>query len=237
MKKHKIIELDSFSDSTSSFTEFLISRKPQKKLNSIYEDLKDIYKIQVNGMTLYNRDLRCLMPRKWLNDKIINTYMALLSVEYTSTYSFSTYMYPRMSFYDFDTVNRWFDDVDLLSYEYVLIPIHDRAHWTIIIVNGCVFEYYDSLGGVNVRAIKLLRRFFSNLYFKKHKARLNYKIKIMSNRFEFQTNGDDCGMFCCMFAKYRISPHLHGIFYPHEINRLRKTMLHELLSGQIIYNS
>ena len=54
--------------------------------------------------------IQCLQPLAWLNDEVINYYMALLDASRTVCYLFSTHFYPAMcrgGRYCYQNVQRW----------------------------------------------------------------------------------------------------------------------------------
>lgn len=201
----------------------------------IYSRLDSIDCITVCKMHLYRSDLLRLAPGRWLNDKLINSYMELLVSTYQNTACLSTYAFSMMGQHSVEEAVEWYREADLLSYEYLLIPVHEGNHWTLIIVNGLVIEFYDSLGGINREALRTFRNLLRSMRQQRGEDAA-YRIKIVSDRLGRQRNGNDCGVYCCMAAKYRISPSIDWIFTPEETDSLRGRMLHELLAGSIIYD-
>eukprot|EP01133_Synstelium_polycarpum_P019667 gene19667-23552_t len=106
-------------------------------------------------LTLNLAHIWTLRPGEWLSDEVINFKMALLdarrneeqSVDYPRCYFFSTFFYPKLlDFYDL--VKRWTKNVDIFSYQKIIIPVHvGHNHWTLAIINlkDQRLEYFDSL--------------------------------------------------------------------------------------------
>lgn len=230
------IILVSSDSSESSVTEFIVYNRPVKYLDCIYKDALKIYKIQLDNMNIYCRDLMRLRPNRWLNDRIINAYMRLIQNRMSNVYCFSTYAYPSMIGKSINNIKKWFSESDILSYEYVIIPIHQVSHWTLIIVNEDRIEYYDSLHGFSPLPCITIKKLFEGFTEDKFGTKRQYRFKNRSLNIDRQTNGDDCGVFCCMNAKYRVIPNLKVWFSESEIRQLRKQMLHEIISGHIIYD-
>lgn len=230
-----IIEIDDSSESVSSFTEFLVSTNPADNLDGIYKLSMPIRKIEAGGLVLYHEDLMLLRPNRWLNDRVINAYFEVLAEAYDGVYAMSTYIYPSLRNENIVTIASWFDGENLVRWEYILVPIHENNHWTLIVVNGNTMEYYDSLGGINRRSLKMVRNLLSEIHVRHSGIPLECRVKLMNNKFHQQKNSDDCGVFCCMLAKYRISPYLKEVFTAEDTGKLRKQMLHELLANEIIY--
>ncbi|KAK9240112.1 hypothetical protein V1525DRAFT_337517, partial [Lipomyces kononenkoae] len=97
-------------------------------------------------------DFSRLDEGEFLNDTIIDFYLRYIQDRLQkahpeiarSTYIFNTFFYKRLTQRingvkgAFDNVKKWTAKVDLFSMKYVIIPIHERAHWYLaIIVNLC----------------------------------------------------------------------------------------------------
>lgn len=219
--------------SESSFTnEELIN----KSLENVFTTIDNVYKIKRYEMNLYGSDLSRLRPGCWINDKIINLYMLMMMERFKNIYCFSTHTYTAMENRRAEEVEEWFDDVDIFSYKHIVIPIHTYNHWTLIIVCKETVYYYDSMGGLNIRAIVKIKKLMEVLYMKKYRVNISYSCKNMSSRMPQQTNGDDCGVFCCMYARFLVDPDIKSIFESKNIPDLRAKMLCEILNGKIIFS-
>ncbi|KAK9247597.1 hypothetical protein V1506DRAFT_531627 [Lipomyces tetrasporus] len=97
-------------------------------------------------------DFSRLDDGEFLNDTIIDFYLKYIQDRLqrahpeiaSSTYIFNTFFYKRLTQRingvkgAFDNVKKWTAKVDLFSMKYVIIPIHERAHWYLaVIVNLC----------------------------------------------------------------------------------------------------
>ncbi|KAK9370131.1 hypothetical protein V1509DRAFT_618611 [Lipomyces kononenkoae] len=97
-------------------------------------------------------DFSRLDEGEFLNDTIIDFYLRYIQDRLQeahpeiarSTYIFNTFFYKRLTQRingvkgAFDNVKKWTSKVDLFSMKYVIIPIHERAHWYLaVIVNLC----------------------------------------------------------------------------------------------------
>lgn len=223
------------SSTESSYSEVAIDSSPRSDLSGIFDNLSGITKIRSGGSTLYLSDLERLRPGEWLNDRIISTYLELLHRTFRNSYVFSTYTLSLMQGRPLGVVKQWFRGVDLTSFEYVLIPIHRGSHWTLAIVSEYDIEYYDSLGGGSGGAGQAILGLMSALHHERHQSAGKYRIFNMRRYIPLQDNGDDCGVFCCMLARFRIDPQVSGFFYSRSVPTMRRRMLHELLAGSIIY--
>jgi Ulp1 family protease len=110
--------------------------------------------------------IRCLRPRTWLNDEVINFYLSMLQSDFNQCavgqgkiYSFSTFFMVRLlenNTYKYANVARWTKRVDIFSFEKVFIPINIKnMHWTLIVIDFTMktIIYYDALRGNGVNWI------------------------------------------------------------------------------------
>lgn len=230
-----VLEISDGSGSESSCTEFLIDQRPRRDLAGIFSGLEGLRKVRVCGSVLYLADLERLRPRGWLNDRIINAYFELLRTTFKNSYVLSTYAFSSMQGKPFSTVKEWFRGADLTAFEYVLVPVHCGAHWTLVVVSEYDVECYDSLGGECRSAGRAISGLMCALRHDKHQSGGRYRVFDMARYIPLQANGDDCGVFCCMFARFRVDPRVSGFFPAKAVPTMRRRMLHELLAESIIY--
>lgn len=157
-------------------------RRPPSIICKVEETARDDLVEAVNDIPsgdivpgLGAHDFRSVLPSAanhtpWLNDEIVNAYLAL-QVQQTHSalypsgqkprnappkfHAFSSFMYPTYRSKGADAIVRWFRRAKLSGEEAVrqaeciLIPVNDAAHWTLVAVLGTQrrIEYYDSLGG------------------------------------------------------------------------------------------
>ncbi|KAI4291143.1 sentrin-specific protease 1 [Pancytospora philotis] len=232
-----VLELsESGSAESSSIDEILVCTAPRDDLYTLYRAIALINKVRVGSVLLRREDLQLLRPGRWLNDKVINAYTELLSKHYANTYVFSTFVVSMLASRSPDAVASWFDDVDLTAYEFLVIPVHLGVHWTLIVVNGYDIEYYDSMGGFSARACTAVRSLMQAVHRARKGADGDYAIFNMSRCIPQQQNSDDCGVFCCMLARFRIDTSCGEFFASSMAPLLRRRMLHELLAERIIYS-
>merc|ERR1712059_68220 len=102
-------------------------------------------------------DLFTLTGLNWLNDQVVEVYLNLvagrsLTEEFRAkhlprVHCMSTYFFRNLSVKGFTSVARWTKDVNLFSYDLVLVPVLVRKHWALVTVDfrtQGVF-LYDSL--------------------------------------------------------------------------------------------
>jgi Ulp1 family protease len=114
------------------------------------------------------RKLKCLRPRTWLNDEVINFYFNMLMSglhREEGFYSFSSFFFvrlldPNKGGYLYQNVRRWTTKVDIFSKKKIFFPINiDNTHWTLLLIDLTVktIFYYDSYRKVGVYASHALR--------------------------------------------------------------------------------
>lgn len=104
-----------------------------------------------DAVNITNRDLRRLRPTEFLNDTIIDFYIKYLQRSLKGTLTgrfhfFSSFFYKRLvtagkggAFDDrkrraYEQVQNWTKDVDIFEKDYLVIPVNDALHWSLVIV-------------------------------------------------------------------------------------------------------
>lgn len=78
--------------------------------------------------------ISCLLFTK----QVVNFYMNLLMERgkkdnYPRVYAFSTFFYPKLLSEGYRAVKRWTRNVNLFKQDIILVPIHLRSHWTLVV--------------------------------------------------------------------------------------------------------
>ncbi len=98
------------------------------------EVLIDKYNIDMT-----RKKLSCLKPQTWLNDEVINFYVAMMMQEGGSIYSFSTFFMIRLferGNYTFKNVARWTKKLDIFRHKKMFIPInYENEHWVLVVID------------------------------------------------------------------------------------------------------
>jgi len=203
----------------------------------------ELYKIAVavqdlpsDGGTLQKWDLLLLRNGQWLNDKIINAYMGLLARGFRGVYTFVTHFHKFLCEKPMKEIIEWFEVPELIQNRFLVFPIHSSAHWSLIIVRGQRIAWFDSLGYVNDRAVAKIEQFIRAIYKIGGRNYHGLSVQNMNKHVAMQRNGDDCGVFCCAYARFYVDDNLRRIFDSSDIPMIRKNILHELLAGRLIYN-
>jgi Ulp1 family protease len=160
---------------------------------------------EIDNAIITGRDMRCLVEGKWLNDEIVNGYIALLKQNLPDTvFIASSFLFERYGGrkYDAVQVGRWFKRAKVSMLEKVYLPIHGPGHWSLAVIDIVHrrLEYFDSLGHPNQAAMKLMRQITSDILHDDGQwaeYRPNHNIPK-------QENGVDCGVFMLMYIGYSV---------------------------------
>ncbi|XP_064222976.1 sentrin-specific protease 2 isoform X12 [Aotus nancymaae] len=158
-------------------------------------------------------DIQTLKNYHWLNDEVINFYMNLLVERnkkqgYPALHVFSTFFYPKLKSGGYQAVKRWTKGVNLFEQEIILVPIHRKVHWSLVVIDlrkKCL-KYLDSMGQKGHRICEILLQYLQDESKTKRNIDLNllewthYSMK--PHEIPQQLNGSDCGMFTCKYADY-----------------------------------
>ena len=188
--------------------------------------------------------LKRLLPRVWLNDEVINFYLASISDK--ENQCFSTFFMVKLMQDGGHTNNKEASKFDQLlgiqegisSLKILAIPIHiDNIHWAVVMVfvKEKIIQYYDSMGAnMKDKGKDYVEAIFQ--YLKQRHAILDTtswrcegtcpeNIPQQSNK-----NGDDCGVYCCSY----IAQAFHDIVIPStekELEMRRKQMALTILKS------
>lgn len=189
-------------------------------------------------------DIQTLKNYHWLNDEVINFYMNLLVERskkqgYPALHALSTFFYPKLKSGGYQAVKRWTKGVNLFDQELVLVPIHRKVHWSLVVMDlrkKCL-KYLDSMGQKGHRICEILLQYLQDESKTKRNTDLNllewthYSMK--PHEIPQQLNGSDCGMFTCKYADY-ISRDKPITFTQHQMPLFRKKMVWEILHQQLL---
>ncbi|XP_072496507.1 sentrin-specific protease 2 [Notamacropus eugenii] len=217
----------------------------EKEINSALgcgpqdEILSSAFKLRIT-----RGDIQTLKNCHWLNDEIINFYMNLL-VERNkkqglpTLHAFSTFFYPKLSTGGYQAVRRWTKGVDLFEQELILVPIHRRVHWSLVVIDmrKKTIRYLDSMGQKSHRICNLM------LHYLQEESKTKRSRELVSAEWTLesakpyeipqQSNGSDCGMFTCKYADY-LSQDKPITFTQNQMPHFRKRMVWEILHQQLL---
>lgn len=202
----------------------------------------------LSGDPLTKRDLAtCYTPMRWLNDEVINAYLAVL-IDYLRRangnagrhdkpkfHAFNTFFFSNLRDKGYSSVSRWAKRAKiggeaLLEVDTVYIPVHNSAHWTLMVVKPterCI-EYFDSLGSASPHHVAIVKDWLRG----ELSARfVEEEWSVVPTVSPQQDNGSDCGVFLLSTAKavaIGIEPQSYGA---RDIPLLRRKIVAELMAG------
>ena len=204
------------------------------------------------GINLQISDLLKLMPMGWLNDNIIDFYLKLVNEQIDlqnattpnarGCFFFSSKFYTKLTkeytSYDYELVSRWTRDTNIFSKDFIIIPIHQTAHWCVAAIDilHSSIIYYDPLGNPNPT-------FHENIlkYLNDEANRLNHQFNRTDwtdappQGFPQQRNGYDCGMHVVLFA-FCISTGQQPLYQEADMPTFRCKICKDLIMGKCTMN-
>ncbi|XP_047059107.1 putative ubiquitin-like-specific protease 1B [Lolium rigidum] len=189
--------------------------------------------------------LQCLNDKDWLNDEVINLYLELLKErelkepnKFVKCHFFNTFFYKKLinGGYDYKAVRRWTTKrklgYNLIDCDKIFVPIHKEVHWCLAVINirDKKFQYLDSLGSMDTKALKLLARYLVD----EVKEKSGNEIDVLSWKQEgvqnlpLQENGWDCGMFMLKYIDF-YSRDMDLIFGQKDMPYFRRRTAKEIL--------
>ncbi|THC97195.1 hypothetical protein EYZ11_003304 [Aspergillus tanneri] len=202
----------------------------------------------LSGDPLTKKDLAtCYTPAAWLNDEVINSYLALI-VDYLRRtngnagrhdkprfHAFNSFFFSNLRDKGYQSVRRWASRAkiggeSLLDVDTVFIPVHNSSHWTLIVVQPSqrTIEHFDSLGSLSLRHVGVVKEWLKSelgpLYQEEEWT-------VLPSNSPQQDNGSDCGAFLLSTAK-AVAIGLEPLSYcAADIGLLRRKIVAELMAG------
>ena len=192
------------------------SRKPTKEIK------------KTNNLPIENINLSCLEGDNWLTSDIINEYGNLLTKQFENSYVFSTHFIISLKNRGVENMRGWTKNVNIFEKIFLFFPIHENAHWYLIVVNNQektveVLDPYAPYSNVPKSKIfktvpeKSLNKIKEKIdsehhiivntilrkYILKHQqcpSSMNYEVNIRHD-IPKQKNDWDCGVFLLTFMK------------------------------------
>ncbi|KFQ84654.1 Sentrin-specific protease 2, partial [Phoenicopterus ruber ruber] len=203
------------------------------------EIMSSAFKLKVT-----REDIHTLRNLRWLNDEIINFYMSLLVERnkkegYPAVHAFSTFFYPKLISGGYKAVRRWTRGVDLFKQDLILVPIHLRVHWALVVIDvrKKTIKYFDSMGQKGDKICETLFRYLQEESREKRNLELTLSEwtlhSMESHEIPQQLNGSDCGVFMCKYADY-VSRDKPITFTQNHMPYFRKKMVWEIIHQQLL---
>jgi len=215
---------------TAPLSEAELKRSSDLLLSPASKRIVDKFNIEITG-----KELVCLRNLGWLNDEVINFYLELLverskrnraappgtvaPSQRDAVHCYSTFFLVKAAGsgnagYVHKNVARWSRSakIDVARLDKLLAPVHvGLNHWCCALANlrARRMEYYDSMGGTNDDALKLLRRYVADEV-AAHHPELVKEMDVLNwplvtpgrTKLPQQNNGSDCGVFMLKFMDY-----------------------------------
>jgi Ulp1 family protease len=204
--------------------------------------------IIVGKCTIGQAELKRLEPGNWLNDQIVDGYLYLISeASFGTVHSFNCFFWQKIQRGDWAGLaaytRRWM--VKVWEKRLLLFPIAiANTHWALCAVDikAKSIGYYDSLVSSGKEKCCPIPRLFENvMHFLQAEARENavemhaqeWKYHSANSALHQQENGNDCGVFLCVFAAY-LAKEKKFDFSQEHMPYFRQKMIYELLHCTLI---
>lgn len=230
------------NNNTSNLNEIIQEQKKKYKRT----DLLCTFHTPKTSIDIYVKDYITLNPGIFINDIVVNFYLNFLSMFYEkSSFTFNifnTFFYPLISFksnkgsFPELICSKPKKNLNIFDYNYLVIPIFEGNHWSIIIVthpnkmkdiskdNFPWIIYLDSYYEKNDKCIDIIKRFLYSEYALHNGiySREDYftKIKFIRTfipKVPRQPNTFDCGIFMLTYIEKFLS---NPTFLEQQINEL-----------------
>uniref|UniRef100_A0A8C3RSZ0 SUMO specific peptidase 1 n=1 Tax=Chelydra serpentina TaxID=8475 RepID=A0A8C3RSZ0_CHESE len=198
------------ADNEEEFPE--ITEEMEKEIKSVFRSgNQDEILSEAFRLTITRKDIQTLNNLNWLNDEIINFYMNLLMERskekgLPTVHAFNTFFFTKLKTAGYQAVKRWTKKVDVFSVDVLLVPIHLGVHWCLAVIDfrKKTITYYDSMGGINNEACRILLQYLKQESLDKKRKEFDANgwllLSKKSQEIPQQMNGSDCGMFACKYA-------------------------------------
>lgn len=231
------------TDSEDEFPE--ITEEMEKEIKNVFRNgNQDEVLSEAFRLTITRKDIQTLNHLNWLNDEIINFYMNMLMERskekgLPSVHAFNTFFFTKLKAAGYQAVKRWTKKVDVFAVDILLVPIHLGVHWCLAVVDfrKKSVTYYDSMGGVNNEACRILLQYLKQESVDKKRKEFDTNgwqlFSKKSQEIPQQMNGSDCGMFACKYADC-ITKDRPINFTQQHMPYFRKRMVWEILHRKLL---
>jgi sentrin-specific protease 1 len=198
--------------------------------------------------------LVCLRRNTWLNDEVVNFYMAMLQerdarlcsagdgTRLPSHYFNSFFMTKLLENgqYNYGQVKRWSKKFDVFALDRVFIPINlNNTHWVmaVVYVQKKEIHYYDSMSGSGKRYLDAMLMWLVDEAREKKGQQLDksqWKLIDREQAVPQQQNGYDGGVFSIMCADY-VSDNLPLSYVQEDMQNNRIKIAAAIRRGHLIY--
>lgn len=164
------------------------------------------------SVTLKISDYQRLNPEVYLNDNLIDFFLAFFIHKKKSFHAFNSFFFKTFSEFGFSSVQKWFKSIDLFSKKYWMIPVARMEHWMLIIVtnpkNAFIDKkpsptilFFDSLDFQNFNPKCEIQTFMEKLWKACSGKDEVVDVPIYMLKLPIQKNFWDCGVFLLKYAE------------------------------------
>ena len=141
---------------------------------------------------------------------------------------------------NYDRVQGWTRRIEggIKKYDLLLFPVSTNDHWFLVVVDNRTqtIQSYDSFRSTDMTVLRDIRNWLKRHLRDKHGDSLRDKdyeyVASQRQNLPRQSNGYDCGIFCCKFADF-LSKGLPIDFDERHMPYFRARMAHEILVGHV----
>lgn len=195
------------------------------------------------NLEMKRQDLLTLKGNQWLNDMIVNFYFELINQrnrendKLPKVHCFNSFLYTSFVQGGYARVKNYSRQTDIFDKDILVFPIFLNNHWRLVVVKFRTKRifYLDSLSKVGRNILNSIKDYLIAEHRNKKGKPLDFKTwdcGAYPNTPQ-QSNGNDCGVFMCQFAKL-ITANQPVIVPQKSIPELRKQMCSEILKGELI---
>ena len=203
---------------------------------------KNVVLVESHNIQITPKDIKTLQKGAWVNDQVMDFYFSMIASRSANrnlpkVYAFSTFFYNKLLKKGHNVVGRWTKNVDLFSYDLILIPVHVNMHWFLVVIHikERTIRSYDSLNRDNKECLSVLKHYIQKEYMTKHSKQLCSESWQMSevHNIPEQMNNSDCRIYACKYAEF-LSRQADLTFTRSDMTTCRHTMIYEILMDSLI---
>lgn len=164
------------------------------------------------SVTIKQSDYQRLDPEVYLNDNLIDFFLAFFIHKKKSFHAFNSFFFKTFSESGFGSVQKWFKSTDLFSKKYWLIPVARMEHWMLIVVTNpknvfikkkplSTILFFDSLDFQNFNPKSEIQSFMEQLWKAGTGKEELVEVPIYMLKLPLQNNLWDCGVFLLKYAE------------------------------------
>lgn len=229
-----------------------LSETQIKQVNDIWQrrDSESLV-ASANRVDVKIRDIDTLRDGQWLNDTVIDFYLALVTQRsrdnkvLSNSFVFSTHFFTTLDTGSYDKVKRWAKrkGADVAKLDYIFVPVNrHNTHWCLAVINNKErkFQFYDSMNGAGLKALHLLKDYMYRQTAEMHPEMSreemgydDYEI-IERSTCPQQSNSYDCGVFVCKMVDVLSRDRDVMSFGQKDMRNIRRRMAYEIITSKLL---